>query len=194
MKLLSNHIAPIIIATAILAGCTSSVPTDTPGVEQLGLYVLRQEGPEVDAVLGYKFAAQNPGSEWLIIEVALSSPNRASADIARDKVFVRTPAGERVPLATQSEFGEDYAGLRPTIKKADIAADPLDYFPPNRRPCQLQLFTAPGAGVVFDKLSLNDRRACSGRIYFKVPGGVQSGRWTLGIDLEESTVRIPFTI
>ncbi len=194
MKLSSSHVASIVIATAILTGCASSVPTDTPGVEQLGQYVLRQEGPEVDMILGYKFAALNPGSEWLILEVALSSPNRATADIVRDKVFVRTPAGVRVPLATQAEFGDEYPELRPTIKKADIAADPLDYFPPNRRPCQLQLFTAPGAGVVFDELSLNDRRACSGRLYFKVPGGVQSGRWTLGVDLEESTVRVPFTI
>lgn len=186
--------ATLLTATIALTGCSSAVPTDTPGVDRLGEYVLRQEGPEVDTVLGYRFAAQNPGSEWLMLEVALSSPNRESGDIQREKVFVRTPAGQRIPLATQAEFGDDYPGLRATIKKADIARDPMDYFPPNRRPCELKLFAVPGAGVVFDEVSINDRRACSGRLYFKVPGGVQSGRWVLGIDLEESTVRVPFTI
>jgi hypothetical protein len=48
--------------------------------------------------------------------------------------------------------------------------------------------------VTFDRLSLNDRRACQGRFFFKIPGGVQPGKWVLGMDLEETKVRIPFTI
>jgi hypothetical protein len=191
--LLRSPVAVVSICL-VMSGCTSAIPTDDPGIDQLGKYILRQKGAEVDTLLGYRYAALNLGADWLILEVAFSSPDRQSADIERSKVFVRTPTGVRIPLATQAEFGEAYSGLRATLTKANIARDPLEYFPPNRRPCALQLFTAPGAGVVFDEVSVNDRRACEGKLYFKVPGGVMSGRWVLGIDLEESTVRIPFQL
>ena len=189
----TRSLAALLLA-GVLAGCTSAVPTDTPGVDRLGQSVLRQTGPELDTILGYRFAGQNPGMEWLILELAFSSPNRATANIKRSDVFVRTPAGDRIPLATQKEFGSEYPSLRSEIHRAAIARDPMDYFPPNRQDCSLSFFAAPGTGVVFDELSLNDRRVCQGRMYFKVPGGVQTGRWVFGIDLEESTVRIPFNL
>ena len=192
--LLTTRSLAVLLLVGVLAGCTSTVPTDTPGVDQLGRYMLRQTGPELDTVLGVRYATLNPGVEWLILELAFSSPNRASGDIKRSDVFVRTPAGDRIPLATQKEFGSEYPSLRSAIHKASVARDPMDYFPPNRQECGLDFFAAPGSGVVFDELSLNDRRVCQGRMYFKVPGGVQPGRWVFGIDLEESTVRIPFTL
>jgi len=194
MKITMIRTLAVLMCGLTFAGCSSAIPTDTPGIDQLGQYIVRQEGPELDTVLGTKFAALNPGEEWLFLEVAFSSPTRAQAKIERSKVFVRTPAGVRIPLATQTEFGADFAGMQATIRKADIARDPMDYFPPNRRPCTVQFFTTPGKSVVYDELSLNDRRACTGRLYFKIPGGTQTGRWVFGIDLVESTVRIPFTL
>jgi hypothetical protein len=184
----------MLIAVVALAGCSSAVPTGDPGVDRLGEYILRQEGPEVDAVLGYRFASSSIGDDWLILEVALTSPDGQSATINRDNVFVRTPGGERVPMATQREFGEAYPELRPTLQKAAVARDPMDYFTAKRRDCAVGFFTAPGAGVVFDELTLNDRRGCQGQLFFRVPGGIQPGRYVLGIDLEESEIRIPFTI
>jgi hypothetical protein len=175
-------------------GCSSATPTDTPGVDQLGRYILKQEGPEVDVVLGYKFAKSKVGAEWLILEMAISSPAGTSAKVERDNVWVKAPDGVKIPLATQESFGQAYSKMRNVIAAADIARDPLEYFPPSRRPCLVQFFVPPGAGVAYDSVSVNDRRACQGRLFFKVPGGVDSGRWTFGIDLEESTVRIPFEL
>ena len=34
-------------AVVLLTACSSAVPTDTPGVDQLGKYILRQQGPEL---------------------------------------------------------------------------------------------------------------------------------------------------
>ena len=84
--------------------------------------------------------------------------------------------------------------MRNVIAAADIARDPMEYFPPSRRPCLVQFFVPPGAGVSYDAVTVNDRRVCQGRLFFKVPGGIDPGRWTFGIDLEESTVRIPFEL
>ncbi len=178
----------------VLTGCSSAVPTETPGVERLGQYVLREKGPEAEVVLGYKFASMSLGNEWLILEINASSPQGKSARIEREKVFVRTPDGVRIPASTQRAFNEAYQKMRNTISQANVARDPLDYFPPNRESCTLQFFVAPGEGVAFDQVTVNDRRACEGKLFFNVPGGIQPGRWMLGIDLEESEIRIPFDL
>jgi hypothetical protein len=70
----------------------------------------------------------------------------------------------------------------------------MDYFPPSRQRCSIQLFVAPGEGVSFDQVTVNDRRACEGKLFFYIPGGVQPGRYVLGMDLEEDEIRIPFTM
>ena len=197
MKLLHNRLtAPAVVILTVVAagGCSSATPTDTPGVDRLGEFILRQKGPEVEAYLGYRFASQSIASDWLILEVALTSPNGQSADVQRDRVYVRTPDGARIPLATQEEFGKEHGRLRSTLQKAAVARDPMDYFNPSRQDCGLRFFASPGAGVVFQELSLNDRRGCQGQLFFRIPGGIQKGRWTFGIELAESDIRIPFTL
>jgi hypothetical protein len=177
-----------------LMSCSSATPTDTPGVERMGRHILRQYGPELWTVLGYRFATSQIGGEWMILEVALSSPGGQVAKVTRENVFLRTPDGNRLPLPTQKEFNEAYGSLRSTIARADIDRDPLDYFPPDREPCDMRFFVTPGAGVSFDEVVMNERRACTGRLFFSVPGGIQPGRWVFGVDLPESEIRIPFDL
>jgi hypothetical protein len=87
-----------------------------------------------------------------------------------------------------------WGSLRSTIERANVNRDPLGYFPQRLDECAIQFFVTPGQGVSFDQVTLNDRRECFGRLFFDVPGGIQSGRWVLGIDLEESEIRIPFEL
>lgn len=181
-------------AVVAAVACSSAVPTETPGVEQLGQYLMRQNGSEADVVVGYKHAAQSLGDEWLLLELAISSPSGESAKFERENIWVRTPAGVQVPAASQKAFGEAYGSMRNTIAQANVARDPMDYFPPNRQPCTLDLFVAPGEGVAFDQVTVNDRRACQGKLFFYIPGGVQPGRYVLGIDLQEDEIRIPFNL
>jgi hypothetical protein len=200
MKSISIRSKSLVAALAIaslamiLTSCSSTVPTDTPGVERMGRYVLKQYGPELWTVLGYRFANSQIGDEWMILEVGLSSPNGQSAKVTRDDVFLRAPDGTRVRLATQSEFNEVYGSLRPVISKANVNRDPLDYFPPSREECFVQFFVEPGGGVSFDEVTVSDRRGCFGRLFFNVKGGIQAGRWVLGIDQKESEIRIPFEL
>jgi hypothetical protein len=177
-----------------LVSCSSATPTDTPGVERMGRFVLQQLGPELWTVLGYRFANSQIGDEWMILEVGLSSPNGQTATVRREDVFLRTPDGTRLPLSTQKAFNEAYGSLRPVISKANIDRDPLDYFPPSRMECAIQFFVTPGGGVSFDEVTVSDRRGCFGRLYVAVPGGIQQGRWVLGIDQPESEIRIPFDL
>jgi hypothetical protein len=181
------------VATTMVS-CSTGTPTDTPGVERMGQYILKQFGPELWTVLGYRFANSQMAEEWMIVEVGFSSPSGQNARVERKNIFLRSPAGDTIPLPSQREFNEAYGALRPVIAKADVDRDPLDYFPPSRIECAVQFFVTPGGGVSFDEVTVNDKRGCYGRLFFNVPGGIQSGRWTLGVDLEESEIRIPFEL
>lgn len=201
MKLLEHAVGTTTVAAlsgalvALIAiGCSSAQPTEDPGVDRLGQYILINNGPEAEVAIGYRHAQNNLGSDWLLLEMAATSPSGQTATFERDRISLRTPAGATIPLATQAEFGADYSKLRPFLNKADIARDPLDLWPPRKRILPLQFFAAPGSGVVFDEISVNDFRAVQGRLMFKVPGGVQAGRYVLSIKLDESEVRIPFTL
>lgn len=193
IKTTITAVAVIGLAATIL-GCSSATPTDTPGVDRMGRYVLKQDGPQLWTVLGYRFATTQIGDEWLILEVGLSSPSGQNATIKREDVFVRTPGGTKIPLATQAEFNEAWGKLRPVINSANVNRDPLSYFPEGREECAVQFFVAPGQGVVYDEVSVNNRRQCYGRLFFNVSGGIQQGRWVFGIDMPESETRIPFDL
>jgi len=184
----------VIGVAATMVSCSTGTPTDTPGVERMGQYILKQFGPELWTVLGYRFANSQTAEEWMILEGGFSSPNGQTATVKRENIFLRTPAGDTIPAPSQKEFNEAYGSLRPVIAKADVDRDPLDYFPPSRIECAVQFYVTPGGGVSFDEVTVSDKRGCYGRLYFKVPGGIQSGRWTFGVDLEESEIRIPFVL
>jgi hypothetical protein len=192
-----KHIVTLIVVVGValtMTSCSTGTPTDTPGVERLGQFILKQFGPELWTVLGYRFANSQLGEEWMILEVGFSSPNGQTATVKRGNVFLRSPAGDRIPLPSQREFNEAYGSLRPVIAKADVDRDPLDYFPPSRIDCRIQFYVTPGEGVSFDEVTVSDKRGCFGRLFVKVPGGIQSGRWIFGVDLEESEIRIPFEL
>jgi hypothetical protein len=193
---LRNIVILIVVfgVSASMVACSTGTPTDTPGVERMGQYILKQFGPELWTVLGYRFANSQMAEEWMIVEVGFSSPSGQNARVERKNIFLRSPAGDTIPLPSQREFNEAYGALRPVIAKADVDRDPLDYFPPSRIECAVQFFVTPGGGVSFDEVTVNDKRGCYGRLFFNVPGGIQSGRWTLGVDLEESEIRIPFEL
>jgi hypothetical protein len=183
-----------LVAVLTMVSCSSVEPTDDPGIDRMGRYILMSKGPEAEVVVGYRYAQQNLGSEWLLLEIAASSPPKQSARIERSKVSLKTPAGQVIPLASQSEFGQDYTRLQSSIRAADVVRDPMDYWPPRKQNCPIQFFVAPGSGVVFDEFTVNDFRACQGRFFFKVPAGVQPGRYVLSIELEESEIRIPIPL
>jgi hypothetical protein len=189
-------VAGLPLAAALLAvttSCTTAAPPATPGVERIGSTLVHYRGPEIDAIVSYRFASLNEGSDWLFLDVALSGNTRTSVEVKRDKVFVRTPDGQTVPLATQTEFGQAYTQLAAALARADVAREPLDYFPA-RRPKGLDFLVAPGSGISLESVWVNDLDVAVGRLAFFLPSGVQNGPYELGIDLTESKVRIPFRL
>ncbi len=197
MKKAVRNIVLVAGASALLVltmACSSAQPTATPGVDQMGQFIMMQKGPELEAVIGYRFAAQNLGSDWLILETALTSPFSDMTEVKRANIWVISPDGTKINLASQKEFNEAYSILRPLIHKSDVARDPMNYFPPSRKECDLGFFVEPGDGVAFDSVTVNYKRGCTGKLFFRIPGGVKAGQWKFGIDLPNSKIEIPFEL
>ena len=183
-------------ALVLVLGCetVSLAPVDPPVLEDLGPAMVRAGNSEIWAVLDFRFAAGNIGSDWLIVDLAVTAADRRSARVHRDGIFIRTPKGTRIALPSQEEYLSVHGQLQSALRRADVASSPMwAYFPASRRQCDFQFFAGPG-GTTYNHVEVNDRRACGERLVFRIPGGVQPGRWVVGIDLEESELRIPFDL
>ena len=183
----------LVAAVVGFVGCSSTTKTEDPGIDRVGKYVVMNKGSQSEVAVGYRYAQQSLGSEWLVLEVAATSPPKQTAVMRREKISVTTPGGESVLLATQREFNEAYGTLQSMLSAADVVRDPMDYWPPRKSMCAIRFFVEPGTGVSFDEVTVNDFRSCQGRFLFNIPGGVQAGRYVLTMDLDKSKVEIPVT-
>ena len=80
--------------------------------------------------------------------------------------------------------------------RAKVVRDSINYFPPGAgRACRIGFF-APleSPAMPHDQVDLSWQRACLGRVFFKVPGGIQHGQHWLNVQFEKSLVRVPFRI
>jgi hypothetical protein len=196
LKLLFRYVATVTALTAaafVTVSCSSTTNVGRPGSGPAGEYLMQGTGP-IEVLLSYKFAAQNPGEEWLLLEAMMTGSLRRATEVAREDIFVQTPTGEKIPLPTQKELSAEYSDIRALVRRFEIATQPLDVFSRDRRRCRLPFLVVPGKGTTADKTWLSDREVCVGPLFFPVPGGVQPGRWVLGIDFEEARMRIPFVI
>ena len=48
--------------------------------------------------------------------------------------------------------------------------------------------------MAYDQVEITPDRACLGRIYFHVPGGIAYGQHWLNVKFQNSLVRVPFRI
>jgi hypothetical protein len=72
----------------------------------------------------------------------------------------------------------------------------MHYFPPTASdPCRIGFFPQlEDRGMPRDDVELSSRRACLGRMFFKVPGGIKYGQHWLDVKFEKSLIRVPFRI
>ncbi|MEP0774029.1 MAG: hypothetical protein HRF46_06660 [Acidobacteriota bacterium] len=187
------RIAAVLAVVMAMNSFSAATAQPQESLKQLGKTVVRYSGPEVEVVLSYRFAAANPGEPWMLLMLAVTGQSAKAIEARREKIFLITPEGVRIPLATQAEFAEAAGGLRGMLARASINQEPVDYWA-GRTAQPLQLFAMPGEGLVFDSAIVNDRVVAIGPIFFHFPAGVPPGSYRLGIDVGESQVRIPFEL
>ncbi|MDH3815435.1 MAG: hypothetical protein OEV48_13170 [Acidobacteriota bacterium] len=181
----------------LVTGCaTSSGPgTTEPGTREVSRYAVIHEGPELAVALGFYQATRSVGDEWLIIAVELTaSAGGGRVIVNHSDISVISPDGRRLVLVSQEEFRENYGAVRVAVERALRSLPILGRYDRSQMPCDRWFFVGPFGGFAYDEVPVNTFQLCSGPLVFKVPGGIQPGRWRLIIEQEESRVDVPFEL
>ncbi len=148
--------------------------------------------------LGYRVANDSVAEDWMLLEVGvtLRAPTKGQK-MTRDAFSLMLPDGSTIGLATQKEFGE--AGhLSALNTRGNMVRDSINYFPVQAdKPCAIGFFSDPTnrvRAISYDVVDLSSNRACLGRLFFKVPGQIQTGQHYLIVKFENSVIEVPFRI
>jgi hypothetical protein len=114
--------------------------------------------------------------------------------ITRADISLETPDGKTTPLPSVSEQRE--GRVQPIQMRAKVQRDSINYFPVMAsKACGLLFFPdLDSRALPYDQTELSNDRACVGRLYFKVPGGIAYGQHWLNVKFQNSLVRVPFRI
>ena len=142
--------------------------------------------------LGYRMAQEQIGQEWMLLEVGvtLRKPTK-DFKLNRTGISIKTPDGKTIPLATQQEYRGGMGAISSLNMRAKVIVDSINYFPADAsQSCALRFFS--DAGLAWDETELSWQRVCLGRLYFKVPGGIQVGQHFLVVKFANSELQVPF--
>jgi hypothetical protein len=175
------------------------IPIPQSGVSQIftmeGKFVRAAYNNEGYVIMGYQPANRSVGEEWMLLEVGMTVRDKQpSFTMTRDRVSVETPDGKTIPLATIPEFRE--ANTQALQNRAKVQRDSINYFPPAAyRACRIGFFTdLSDRAAAWDQFDVTSDRACVGRFYFHIPGGIKHGQHWLNVKFPNSLVRAPFRI
>jgi hypothetical protein len=211
MRFSNMNILTVCVMALVLMGIgTPAVTAQEPDVEAPvptvpGIFTLKGQFTRIAynmegwTTLGYRTANASQGQDWLMIEVGVSlrKPTK-NETLMRDVFTLKMPDGSIVPLATQKEYnGAGY--LRALNARADTVRDSINYFPVEaNQACALSFFSDPTTrgSISRDQVELSIRRACLGRLFFKMPEGktIVPGQYWLYTDFAGSQVQTPFRI
>jgi hypothetical protein len=188
------------VLCVVAAGCGSTTPAmpnpiTEPVIDQPGRYIVRYRDAVIEIVIDTKFASNNLGEEWLILNTAMSGMTGGTTKVDRDLTSVRTPDGRTIPMPSYREFNAAYAEIASAARRAALASDPLDFTRGGRRDCLIDFFPLPGSGrSARTALNVSKNELCVGMLYFPVSNGVQPGNWRLIVEFEETEAVVPFTL
>jgi hypothetical protein len=169
------------------------------GVPQImtleGMYVRAAYNNEGYAIIGYKTANMSVGEEWMLLEMGTTVREGVpNFTMNRADLTLETPDGAKVPLPSVDDYRS--ANLAALNNRANVARDSINYFPPMAsQACRIGFFSElDSRALSWDQVEVSQSRACLGRIYFKIPGGIKYGQHWLDVQFPKSLVRVPFRI
>jgi len=169
------------------------------GVPQImtmeGKFVRASYNNEGYVILGYQPAQRSLGEEWMLLEIGLTVLDKTpDFRLKRDALSLETPDGKTLPLPSVTEHRE--GDTRAVQNRAKVQRDSINYFPPMAsRACRIGFFSdLDSPAMAYDEVEVSSNRACLGRLYFKVPGGIKYGQHWLNVKFPQSLLRVPFRI
>jgi hypothetical protein len=170
-----------------------------PGVPQIstleGKFVRAAYNNEGYVILGYQASNRSIGEDWMLLEIGMTVlDGTPEYRLTRDALSLDTPDGKTIPLPSIVEQRE--GNPQEIQQRAKVQRDSINYFPSSAyRACGIGFFPDLGARALpQDVVDLSSDRACVGRLYFKIPGGITYGQHWLNVKFEKSLVRVPFRI
>jgi hypothetical protein len=145
--------------------------------------------------MGYRLANEEQGKEWMLLDAGITLRKGVKDyPLKREHLLVKTPDGTMVQLATNQEYKA--GNLRSLNHRAKVMRQSINYFPIEAdSPCAMSFFAETGSpNMGWDQVELSYQRACVGRLYFKVPGGIKTGQHWLVVKFPSSEVQVPFRI
>lgn len=171
-----------------------------PGVPEImtmeGRYVRVAYNNEGYAILGYRLANESIGQEWMLLEFGVTvRDGTPDYKLTRDALSLETPDGKTIPLPSLGEYRKSNE-VRALQQREKVQRDSINYFPPSAyRACRIGFFSdLDDRPMAWDDVELSSERACLGRLYFQVPGGIAYGQHWLNVKFQDSLVRVPFRI
>jgi len=170
-----------------------------PGVPQImtmeGRYVRAAYNNEGYVIIGYQVANRSIGEEWMMLDTGVTLRDGVpNYTFKREALSLETPDGKTLPLPSIMEHRE--ANTTALDMRARVQRDSINYFPPNAsQACGLVFFPdLTSRALPRDEVELSDQRACVGRLFFKIPGGIKYGQHWLNVKFAQSVIRVPFRI
>jgi len=163
-------------------------------VSRQGKHRIWYTSPNLRAELNYHWADSHLGDEWLVVKVALGAGSGGVTPLAREAIRVRAPSGDTVSLLSQDEFRQALGKVWMALERENVWGPAESRFGGSLNRSEEWFFSPPGAYFHREIIHPSPFQYCAGPLVFLVPGGVQPGGWTLIIDLQESSARIPFVL
>jgi len=177
----------------------SKIKIPESGVPQImtmeGKFVRAAYNNEGYVILGYQLANRSIGEEWMLLEVGMTLRDDVpDYTLKPDALSLETPDRKTLPLPTISE--QRAANVQALEARERVQRDSINYFPPGAtHACALTFFPdLTSRALPVDEIELTDTRACLGRLYFHIPGGIAYGQHWLNVKFEKSLIRVPFRI
>jgi hypothetical protein len=182
-----------------LAAQAPKVAIPKPGVPEIatieGTWVRAAYNNEGYAILGYRLANNSLKEEWMLLEFGITLREGVpNYKLTREALSLDTPDGKTIPLAGVKEYRA--ANLSALQNRERVMRDSINYFPNSAsRACRLGLFSElENRTMAWDETELSWQRACVGRVFFQIPGGIQYGQHWLNVKFAKSLIRVPFRI
>jgi hypothetical protein len=189
----------LLAPAAVLTQDKPTVKIPDPGVPQImsieGNFVRAAYNNEGYVILGYQVANRSVGDEWMLLEVGMTVMQGVkNQTLTRDALSLDTPDGKTLPLPTIPEYRQ--TDTRALQNRAKVQRDSINYFPPMAsQPCRIGFFSDVGqAAMAYDQVELSYTRACLGRLFFHIPGGIAYGQYWLNVKLAGGVIRVPFKV
>ena len=177
-----------------------AVQIPQPGVPQImtieANFVRVAYNNEGYVILGYQIANRTVGEEWIMLDVGITQMEKIrDYTLKRDALSLDTPDGT-LPLPSIAEYRQNEVKVQGLQNRMKVQRDSINYFPPwvhgvNR----LGFFSDLGSRAMpWDQVEVMNSRACTGQLYFNVPGGTKYGQYWLNVKFAQSLVRVPFRL